>query len=116
MASSHVVYLGNFLHCNTLTDLSILQDHAICVNADGIIEIIEPAGDRLAEKLKSHGWESWKTVRAAPDRTGFWFPGFIGKAISRYKSYSWAPESYSRCPLSHTMSTYSNAATVSFFR
>ena len=80
MASSkeNIVYVGTFIHCISLKKLSTLESQAIGVNEKGIIQFIERADERLADKVKSYGWESWKTVRAPEGRVGFWFPGFIG--------------------------------------
>lgn len=80
MASSEsgIVYIGDFVHCISLTDLCILENHAVGVDGNGVIRLVELADKTLDGKIKSQGWETWNTVKAPEGRVAFWAPGFIG--------------------------------------
>ena len=78
-AETGSIYIGTFIHCTSLTDLSFLENYAVGVDEHGTIKFVESAGDnKLEDHIKSCGWQSWKTFKAPKGGVGFWFPGFIG--------------------------------------
>ena len=77
---SKTIYLGSFVHCETLTELDICEKGAIGVDENGVIQLVEK--DVEVEKVQEkHGdWKDAKVVRLRGN--GFFFPGFIGMYIS----------------------------------
>lgn len=76
------LFLGTFVHSQTLDSLEFLHDTAICVDEKGIIAAVEPdcdlskAQERVLPKL---GW-SVEHVKIWTTQPGdFFFPGFIGE-------------------------------------
>lgn len=79
-SSEHgVLYMGTFLYCTSLQDLAVLEGFAVGVDGQGIILFVEPADEKLDEKIRRSGSLSWRTVIAPKGRVGFWFPGFVGE-------------------------------------
>ena len=88
-ATPRSLFLGSFIHSQSLEELEFLHDTAVCVDENGIIVMIESKCDQnKAEEVlfPKLGWTKGEvTVKAA--RPGqFFFPGFIGPS-STYSSH-----------------------------
>lgn len=75
MALEKTLYIGPFIHCETLTELDICPNGMIGVDEKGKIAFIVRSvkGQQIPF---NGGWEDAKTVRI--NGPGFFFPGFIG--------------------------------------
>ncbi len=75
MALQKTIYIGPFVHSESLTDLDICPNGMIGVNEAGKIAWIlrDIKGRRMPD---GQGWEEAKIVRIQDH--GFFFPGFIG--------------------------------------
>jgi guanine deaminase len=75
------LFLGSFIHSQSLTELEFLHDTAICVDEKGVIVAIEKQCDQkkavetLFPKL---GWSSGEVSVRIAEPGQFFFPGFIG--------------------------------------
>ena len=69
------IYIGPFIHCESLTELDICPNGMIGVDEDGKIAFVLRSikGRRFPD---GEGWEQAKIVRVQDH--GFFFPGFIG--------------------------------------
>lgn len=69
------IYIGTFIHCDSLTELDVVPNGMIGVDEDGKIAFVlrSMKGRRIPE---NEGWEQAKIVRIQDH--GFFFPGFIG--------------------------------------
>ncbi|KAK5128296.1 hypothetical protein LTR85_002963 [Meristemomyces frigidus] len=78
MALEKTIYIGPFIHCETLTELDIAVHGMIGVGEDGKIAFVvrDVEGGQLSAP---DGWETAKIVQT-PDH-GFFFPGFIDTHI-----------------------------------
>lgn len=80
MALEKTLYIGPFIHCESLTELDICPNGMIGVDEAGkiafILRSIKGAQIPVAE-----GWEEAKTVRI--NGPGFFFPGLIGNTDGR---------------------------------
>jgi guanine deaminase len=78
------LYLGSFIHSNSLDVLEYLHDAAVFVDEKGVIVAIERACDlKKAEEAiyPRLNWSSSEaTVRTAKPGQ-FFFPGFIGQLL-----------------------------------
>ena len=76
MAAEKTVYVGTFVHSESLTKLEIAVDGKIGVGEDGKIAFVlrDAASSQVPE-----GWEHAKVVKT--EDHGFFFPGFIGMSI-----------------------------------
>lgn len=79
MSLEKTIYVGPFIHCETLTELDIAVNGMIGVDEHGTIAFIrrDMKGKQLPDKP---GWEEAKFVRINV-RHGFFFPGFIDTHI-----------------------------------
>ncbi|KAF2033669.1 guanine deaminase [Setomelanomma holmii] len=70
------IYLGSFVHSQTLTELEICRQGAIGVDENGVIDFVEKNISNISElKSKDSSWQDAKTVKIPGN--GFFFPGFI---------------------------------------
>lgn len=80
MASSleKTLFIGPFIHCESLTELDICPNGMIGVDEGGKIAFVVRSikGQRIPF---AEGWEDAKTVRI--NALGFFFPGFIGSCL-----------------------------------
>lgn len=74
MSLEKTVYIGTFIHCQSLTELDIVDNGAVGVDEQGKIAFVHR--DRHATSLEQ-GWKSAKIVDSL--KHGFFFPGFIGE-------------------------------------
>lgn len=75
---SKTIYVGPFVHSNTLTELDICEKGAIGVDENGLISFVErDISETGVEELRSQkaGWENAQVVQI--EGNGFFFPGFI---------------------------------------
>ena len=84
MALDKTIYVGPFVHCETLTELDVCPNGMIGVDERGKIAFIlrSMKGRRIPS---DEGWEQAKIVRIQDH--GFFFPGFIGKRRWRVGLY-----------------------------
>lgn len=73
------LYVGPFVHSESLQDLEICQEGIIGVDEHGKIAFIERAEIDAAAAAEKHGWSSYEIVRIRDN--GFFFPGFIGMSL-----------------------------------
>lgn len=81
MALDKTIYIGPFIHCESLTELDIVVNGKIGVGEDGKIAFVLRDADSR-EAPTPDGWEKAKIVKT--EDNGFFFPGFIG--ISKWLS------------------------------
>ncbi|KAF7555114.1 hypothetical protein G7046_g6640 [Stylonectria norvegica] len=81
------VFWGTFVHCKSREELEYLHNAAVCVDSHGKIVRVDKdcgspdeAGERL---LKTLGWDRRDVDFSASKEGQFFFPGFIGRHISR---------------------------------
>ena len=75
MALEKTIYIGPYIHCETLTELDVCPHGMIGVDEDGKIAWI--IRDIKGRMIPHDGhWENAKIVRIQDH--GFFFPGFIG--------------------------------------
>lgn len=75
MALEKTIYIGPFIHSESLNELDICPNGIIGVDEDGKIAYI--SRDMKGRPLPAlQGWENAKTIYT--ERYGFFFPGFIG--------------------------------------
>lgn len=75
MALEKTIYIGPFVHSDSLTELDVCPHGMIGVNELGKISFI--LRDMKGRQMPSdEGWEQAKIVRIQVH--GFFFPGFIG--------------------------------------
>jgi guanine deaminase len=78
MALEKTLYMGPFIHCESLTELDVCPHGVIGVGEDGKIAFIRR--DMKGRQLPiEEGWEQAKVVRISD--YGFFFPGFIDTHI-----------------------------------
>lgn len=83
MALERTIYIGPFIHSESLTELDICVNGMIGVNEDGKIAFIRR--DSKGRQLPiEEGWEQAKVVRTQD--YGFFFPGFIGMLYSFHQA------------------------------
>ena len=70
------VYVGTFIHCETLQKLDICENGAIGVDEHGKIVFVERNIESAESVIVAHGWEDAHQVRISSCQ--FFFPGFIG--------------------------------------
>lgn len=78
MALEKTLYIGPFVHCDSLTELDICPKGMIGVDESGKIAFVIRSikGQQIPIE---EGWEEAKTVRI--NGPGFFFPGFIGMLL-----------------------------------
>ncbi|KAK3117096.1 hypothetical protein LTR53_001901 [Teratosphaeriaceae sp. CCFEE 6253] len=78
MALEKTIYIGPFIHSDSLAELEICTNGMIGVDEEGKIAYV--SRDMKGRQLPAQeGWENAKTVYT--DRHGFFFPGFIDTHI-----------------------------------
>jgi guanine deaminase len=85
MNPKRTVYIGPFVHSESLQDLDICQNGVIGVDELGKIAFIERAGNDSVDAAEKHGWDSYDVVRITDN--GFFFPGFVGKAYHEFINF-----------------------------
>lgn len=76
VALQKTIYIGAFVHSESLTELDVCPHGMIGVDEHGKIAFI--LRDVKGQQMPSdQGWEQAKIVRITDH--GFFFPGFIGK-------------------------------------
>ena len=79
MSLDKTIYIGPFVHCETLTQLDVCPFGMIGVDEEGKIAFL--SRDMKGRQLPSHeGWEDAKVIRIQDH--GFFFPGFIGTLVT----------------------------------
>jgi guanine deaminase len=75
MSLEKTIYIGTFIHCESLTELDIVPNGMIGVDEEGKIAFVLRSfkGRTIPD---GEGWENAKIVRIQDH--GFYFPGFIG--------------------------------------
>ena len=73
MAVEKTIYVGTFIHSQSLANLEIAVDGKIGVGEDGKIAFVL-RGEAVSQVPE--GWESAKVIKT--EEHGFFFPGFIG--------------------------------------
>ncbi|OCK73284.1 guanine deaminase [Lepidopterella palustris CBS 459.81] len=73
------IYLGPFVHSQSLAELEICTQGAIGVDEKGTIAFVERDVTEAIAVAKHEGWESAELVRVQDN--GFFFPGFIDTHI-----------------------------------
>ena len=75
MALEKTIYIGPFVHCESLNELDVCPNGMVGVDEDGKIAFVlrSMKGRRFPD---DEGWEEAKIVRILDH--GFFFPGFIG--------------------------------------
>ena len=82
MAIEKTVYIGTFIHSESLTSLEIAVDGKIGVGEDGKIAFV--LRDATSSQVPD-GWEHAKVFKT--QQNAFFFPGFIGLFVY-YDRYS----------------------------
>ncbi|KAK3672977.1 hypothetical protein LTR78_007087 [Recurvomyces mirabilis] len=78
MSLEKTIYIGPFVHCESLNELDVCPNGMFGVDEDGKIAFI--SRDMKGRPLPAHqGWENAKVVRIQD--YGFFFPGFIDTHI-----------------------------------
>lgn len=76
MALERTIYIGPFVHCESLTELDVAVNGMIGVDEAGKLAFV--LRDAKGKQIPTQeGWEDAKVVRINA-RHGFFFPGFIG--------------------------------------
>lgn len=70
------IYRGAFVHCVALAELEIVENGAVGVNEEGVIQFVEKETSVEDVKTRHAGWNNAKVVSV---KDGFFFPGFIGE-------------------------------------
>jgi guanine deaminase len=70
------VYVGTFIHSQTLQKLDICENGAIGVDQHGKITFVERDAGNIDSITAAHGWEDAHLIRTSGCQ--FYFPGFIG--------------------------------------
>ena len=78
------IYTGTFISTPTLDSLSVLENHAIGVDEEGVIKFICKIGtekDGVKEWMNHSGWkvEEVRWVEGGDGGDSWWFPGFVGE-------------------------------------
>lgn len=79
---THKLFLGTFIHSQSLGELRYRHGAAVAVSREGKIVAVEEACDRQraeAELLPRLGWAVDDVVVVAAKDGQFFFPGFIGR-------------------------------------
>ena len=84
-AISKAIYIGPFAHSLALAKLEICSEGAIGVDEAGTIAFVARGAERVKKALTQHEWRNARRVQI--DRTGFFFPGFIGMSSGRFASH-----------------------------
>ena len=77
------VFVGTLVHCKSRTELELMHDTAVAVDAKGkIVAVVTGNGDAAMAKEKLLGQLGWREaeVDIHTSKPGqFYFPGFIGE-------------------------------------
>ena len=79
VALEKTIYIGTFIHCESLTELDVIPNGMVGVDECGKIAWVLRSfkGRRYPE---GEGWEDAKILRIKDH--GFFFPGFIGNLFN----------------------------------
>lgn len=81
MALKKTVYMGTFIHCTALDKIEVLENAAVGVNEEGIIEFVErEIGFDDGGKLRGRpDWDVVSVIDWRGKSCKFFFPGFVGE-------------------------------------
>lgn len=81
------LYIGPFIHSDSLTELDICPNGMIGVDESGKIAFVVRSVKGQRVPFAEEGWEQAKVVRI--EGPGWFFPGFVGTFAVRFSLRQW---------------------------